>query len=116
MIAESEARILWLPESQRRHWDYMDGFSGRSNPSGVRITPDSSLRSTVVLACVRVLAESVASLPLHLYRRLPAGGKEIASRHPLYRVLHTTPNSWQTSFEWREQQMLHLCTYGQSFS
>ncbi len=116
MIAESDTRILWLPPQERRHWDYMDGFSGRSNPSGVRVTPDTSLRSTTVLACVRVLAESVASLPLQLYRRTADGGKEIARRHPLYRILHVAPNAWQTSFEWREQQMLHLCTYGQSFS
>jgi HK97 family phage portal protein len=66
----------------------------------------------VVLACIRVLSTSVAGLPFHLYRRLPGGGKEIAREHPLYRLLHTQPNSWQTSFEWREQMMLHLLSHG----
>ena len=115
MIAPN-TRILWLPGSEDRHWDFEEGsFGGRSNAAGVRIDPETALRSTVVLACVRVLSSSVAGLPLHLYRRLPDGGKELARENPLYRVLHDTPNSWQTSYEWREQMMLHLLTHGQAF-
>ncbi|NBW14511.1 MAG: phage portal protein [Caulobacteraceae bacterium] len=117
MIAPSE-RILWLPTSEyeSRNWDYESGgYGGNRNPSGVRIDPETALRSTVVLACVRVLSSSVAGLPLHLYRRLPNGGKEIAREVPLYRILHERPNGWQTSYEWREQIMLHLLTHGQAF-
>jgi HK97 family phage portal protein len=117
MIAPSD-RILWLPTSEyeSRHWDYESGgYGGNRNPSGVRIDPETALRSTVVLACVRVLSSSVAGLPLHLYRRLPNGGKEIAREVPLYRILHERPNGWQTSYEWREQIMLHLLTHGQAF-
>ena len=117
MIAPSD-RILWLPTSEyeSRNWDYESGgYGGNRNPSGVRIDPETALRSTVVLACVRVLSSSVAGLPLHLYRRLPNGGKEIAREVPLYRILHERPNGWQTSYEWREQIMLHLLTHGQAF-
>jgi HK97 family phage portal protein len=116
MIAQN-SRILWLPEGDARHWDYESGgFSGGGrNPAGVRIDPETALRSTVVLACVRVLSSSVAGLPLHLYRRTADGGKEIARDNPLYRLLHDRPNSWQTSYEWREQLMLHLLTHGQAF-
>jgi HK97 family phage portal protein len=115
MIAP-HSRILWLPGADERHWDFESGsFGGRGNAAGVRIDPETALRSTVVLACVRVLSSSVAGLPLHLYRRLPDGGKELARENPLYRVLHDTPNSWQTSYEWREQLMLHLLTHGQAF-
>lgn len=116
MIANSN-RILWLPESDARNWDYESGgwaSSGR-NPSGVRIDAESALRATVVLACVRVLSASVAGLPLHLYRRLAGGGKELARDVPLYRVLHTTPNDWQTSYEWRETLMLHLLLHGNAY-
>jgi HK97 family phage portal protein len=91
-----------------------DGYSGRA-VSGIRITPDNALASTVVLACARVLSETVASLPLHIYRRTEKG-KDVAREHPLYSVLHETPNSWQTSFEWREQSMLHLCLWGNAYS
>jgi len=117
MIAPSD-RILWLPTSEyeSRNWDHESGgYGGNRNPSGVRIDPETALRSTVVLACVRVLSSSVAGLPLHLYRRLPNGGKEIAREVPLYRILHERPNGWQTSYEWREQIMLHLLTHGQAF-
>jgi HK97 family phage portal protein len=114
MIAQN-TRILWLP-GEDRHWDYESGsFGGSRNPAGVRIDSETALRSTVVLACIRVLSTSVAGLPLHLYRRIAGGGKELAREHPLYRVLHDQPNSWQTSFEWREQLMLHLLTTGQAF-
>jgi HK97 family phage portal protein len=108
------ARILWLPGEDSRNWDYESGgwASSNRNPSGVKVDAETALRSTVVLACIRVLSTSVAGLPLHLYRRLPGGGKEIAREHPLYRLLHTQPNSWQTSFEWREQMMLHLLSHG----
>lgn len=120
MIAENPLapvahRILWLP-GEDRHWDHDSGFGGRRNVSGVRVDPDTALQSTVVLACARVLAESVAGLPLHLYRRVGDGGKTIAREHPLYRILHDQPNGWQTSFEWREQQMLHLCLHGNAYS
>jgi HK97 family phage portal protein len=113
MIAPN-ARILWLPGEDSRNWDYESGgwASSNRNPSGVKVDAETALRSTVVLACIRVLSTSVAGLPFHLYRRLPGGGKEIAREHPLYRLLHTQPNSWQTSFEWREQMMLHLLSHG----
>lgn len=116
MIANAQ-RILWLPESDARNWDYESGgwASSSRNPAGVRIDPESALRATVVLACVRVLSASVAGLPLHLYRRLAGGGKELARDNPLYRVLHSTPNDWQTSYEWRETLMLHLLTHGNAY-
>jgi len=116
MIAQN-TRILWLPEGDARSWDYESGgwAGGNRNPSGVRIDAESALRATVVLACVRVLSASVAGLPLHLYRRLAGGGKELARDVPLYRVLHTTPNDWQTSYEWRETLMLHLLLHGNAY-
>ena len=118
MIAPN-TRILWLPEGdESRNWDYESGgwASSNRNPAGVKIDAETALRSTTVLACIRVLSTSVAGLPLHIYRRLPNGGKEIAREHPLYKLLHTQPNAWQTSVEWREQLMLHMLSYGQAFN
>jgi HK97 family phage portal protein len=117
MIANAN-RILWLPGDDSRNWDYETGgwASSTRNPSGVKVDAETALKSTVVLACMRVLSTSVAGLPLHIYRRLPGGGKEVAREHPLYSILHTTPNGWQTSVEWREQLMLHMLSYGQAFN
>lgn len=83
--------------------------------SGQMVTADTALRVAAVYACVRVLAESVASLPLFLYERT-ASGKRRATEHPLYSVLHDRPNRWQTSFEWREMMMAHVLLRGNAYS
>ena len=77
---------------------------------------DSALAIVTFYACVRVLAESVASVPLILYRRLPNGGKERATDHELYPVLHDAPNPEMTSFVWRETLVGHLATWGNSYN
>lgn len=77
---------------------------GSESSTGIRVTPNNVMNITTVFACVRVLSEGVAQLPLVLYRRLPKGGKERATDHPLYKILHDAPNDFQTSFEYREMQ------------
>ncbi len=88
---------------------------GRSN-SGNAVTPESALKSSAVYACVRVLSETMASLPLMVYKRLEDGGKEPALDHYLYPLLHDSPNAHQTSFEYREMKMGHLSLRGNSYS
>src|SRR3990170_3175212 len=73
--------------------------------TGLRINPSTALTISAVFACVRVLAQSLAQVPLIVYRRLPDGGKERAVHHPLYHVLHDQPNRRQTSFQFREMMM-----------
>lgn len=88
---------------------------GNYTKAGMQVTEESVKGIAAVYACVKVLAESVASLPLVLYRRLPNGGKERATKHPLYYVLHDQPNQFMTSVEWRETLMWHLCLRGNSY-
>ena len=95
--------------------DWTEGSSGRT-PSGVRVTPETALQCSAFLACVRVISESVASLPLNLYRRLESGGKERASEQPLYRMLRQQPNPWQTALEFREQMTALYLMYGNSYA
>ena len=83
--------------------------------SGVSVTEYSATKYSAVLACVRVLAETVASLPLHVYRRLK-NGKEKATDHYLYDILHTQPNPELTSFEFRELQMVYLALWGNAYA
>ena len=83
--------------------------------AGVPISPESSLSCSAVLACVRVLSESIASMPFNLYRRLPGGGKEIAEGHPLQEVLAYQPNDWMTSFEWREWMQSQMLLWGNAY-
>lgn len=90
--------------------------AGRRTTAGVDVSPELALECSGVLACVRVLAESLASLPLSLYRRLPDGGKEVADDQHLHEVLHFQPNSWMTSFEFRELMQSWLLLWGNAYA
>lgn len=87
---------------------------GRSN-AGKRVTDKTALQHIVVYACVRVLSEAVAQLPLHVYRYTD-NGKERVPNHPLYFLLHDQPNPEMTSFVFRETLMSHLLIYGNAYA
>jgi len=73
------------------------------------------MQTTAVYACVRILAETIASLPLHTYM-YTAGGKEKAVNHQLYYLLHDEPNPEMTSFVFRETLMSHLLLWGNAYA
>lgn len=73
---------------------------GRSS-SDKQVNEFTAMQTTTVYACVRILVETLAALPLHLYRYTP-GGKERVYDHPLYHLLHDEPNPEMTSFIFRE--------------
>ncbi len=72
----------------------------------------TAMQTTAVYACVRILAETIASLPLHTYR-YTEGGKQKAREHPLYNLLSNAPNPEMTSFVFRETLMGHLLLWGE---
>lgn len=80
------------------------------------ITPEEALSVGTVYACVRVIAETVATLPCILYRKLPNGGKERATDHPLYPVLHDAPNMIQDSVQFYEMMTGHVTLRGNAFA
>lgn len=87
-----------------------------STTSGKPVTERTAMQITAVNACVRVLSEALASLPLHLYRYTDSGGKEKATDHPLYALLHDEPNTEMTSFTFRETLMCHLLLWGNAYA
>lgn len=87
----------------------------RPAKSGVSVTESSALTNVAVWACVRILSETVASLPLFVYRRLQRG-KERVTDYPLYKILHDEPNPEMTSFTFRETLMAHLVTWGNAYA
>lgn len=89
--------------------------SGRKTTSGLSVTWDNAMRVSTVCACVRVLSEGVAQVPLKVFRDA-AGSKLPATDHPLYRPLHSRPNPVQTSFQWRETAMIHAALTGNHHS
>ena len=74
------------------------------------------MQMTAVYSCVRILAEAVAGLPLHLYRYKEDGSKEKALSHPLYLLLHDEPNPEMSSFVFRETLMTHLLLWGNAYA
>lgn len=87
-----------------------------STTSGKAVTERSAMQMTAVYSCVRILAEAVAGLPLHLYRYKEDGGKEKAIDHPLYLLLHDEPNPEMSSFVFRETLMTHLLLWGNAYA
>lgn len=90
---------------------YLPGIAA----SGKRVNAYTAMQHTAVCACIRVLAESLASLPLHLYVRTK-DGKERAENKSLYWLLHDQPNPEMTSYTFRETMMVHLLIYGNAYA
>ena len=83
--------------------------------AGKNVNERSAMQLTAVYACVRILAEGIAGLPLHLYKCGKNGSREKAVEHPLYFLLHDEPNPEMTSFVFRETLMTHLLLYGNCY-
>lgn len=90
-------------------------FSLGTSAAGKPVTERTAMQMTAVYACVRILAESIAGLPLHLYR-YKGQGKEKALDHPLYTLLHDEPNPEMSSFVFREVLMCHLLLFGNAYA
>ncbi len=87
-----------------------------SSTAGKSVNERSAMQMTAVYSCVRILAEAVAGLPLHLYKYTGSGGKEKAIGHSLYFLLHNEPNPEMTSFVFRETLMTHLLLWGNAYA
>ncbi len=84
--------------------------------SGKPVNERTAMQTTAVYACVRILAEAVASLPLHVYEYQDDGGKKLVHDHSLYYLLHDEPNPEMTSFVFRETLMSHLLIWGNAYA
>ena len=87
-----------------------------STSSGKSVNERTAMQATAVYACVRILSEAIAGLPLHVYRYRPDGSKERVPFHPLYHILHDEPNPEMTSFVFRETLMSHLLIWGNAYA
>jgi HK97 family phage portal protein len=100
------------PLNDERYWTDMVAVK---SSTGIPITPDTARRCAAVLACVRVLSETIAHLPFVLYRR-NGETRTRETAHPLHKLLHDAPNRWQTSFEFREMMMGHVLLRGNAYA
>lgn len=109
-------RLFEQREAPTKNWLERIHGGGALTASGVWVNPDVALTMSAVYACVRVLAESVASLPLITYRRVTGGGKERATTHAMYSVLHDAPNAEMTSLQFREAMVANQCLWGNAYA
>ena len=90
-------------------------YGGANTATGLNVNEYTALQSVAVLACVRILAETIASLPLKVYER-QAKGRRLATDHHLYPILHKRPNPEMSSYKFKETLQGHLCTWGNAYS
>lgn len=102
------------PQNRTVGSSYSFFFGGTT--SGKSVNEMSAMQMTAVYSCVRILAEAVAGLPLHLYRYTENESKVKAIEHPLYRLLHDEPNPEMSSFVFRETLMTHLLLWGNAYA
>lgn len=94
----------------------INGYGGRAVASGARVNEDTALSATAIWAGVRVISETLAMLPFKLMERIDERHKQPARALTLYRLLHSSPNPEQTSFEFREMQQGFLLTWGNCYA
>lgn len=95
--------------------DYLVSL-GSVSDSGITVTPETAMRFSTVYSCVKVISEDVGKLPLILYRRRKDGGKDRATDHPLYRIMHNRANPWMTAMSFKEMLTGHMCLRGGGYA
>src|SRR3990172_3856239 len=110
-----ERRSLERPTTPITMSALADILGGSPSVTGKVVNPSTALQLVAVYACIRLISETFATLPAHVYRRL-ARGKERFPEHALYQVIHNIANPEQTSVEYRETCQAHILMWGKSYS
>lgn len=103
-------------DKMEREGTWWSVFAPKPTNAGVNITERNAMKLTTVYACVRIIAETIASLPLHVYKRGESGGKDKALEHPAYNVLHDEANPEMTAFSFWETMFQWVLTWGNAYS
>lgn len=103
------------PLSSPAAWLF-DAFGGAKTQSGVSVNDKTALSHSAVYACCKVLSDSIASLPLEVYRQLPNGNTELAIDHPVHRLVNTAPSPLYTSYNFRAAAQLHIGIRGNAYA
>lgn len=94
--------------------DWIHG--GSTSAAGVNVSPSSAMKYTPFWAGVRVIAGTLASLPMQVYKRLPDGGKSRVAGHKVYELLHVRPNEYMDAVTFIETRQAHVLTYGNGYA
>lgn len=97
-------------------WVYQMLSGAATTSAGVNISETTALNLSVVWACVRVISETIGSLPWITYRRSDDDGRERAKDHELYPLLHDSPNPDMPAMTWKESMLSHVLLWGNAYS
>lgn len=103
-------------EVQKSTKTWLTDLFGNMSSTDIIVTEQNAMQVSAVFACVRIISETIASLPLNVYERMANGGKTRAPTHPLNAVLHSYGNDEMSAFTVRELLQTHLCLYGNAFA
>ena len=84
--------------------------------SGKPVSPETAIRLTAVWSSVRILTETIGSVPTILYRRLADDGREPARKLHVFKLLSKRPNPWQTALEFKEMMQFHVSLRGNAYA
>ena len=86
-------------------------------PSLNAVGPETAMRLSTVYACVKILSETVSTLPCHLFKLSDdRTSKSHLWNDVMHALVHKSPNDWQTAQEFWQQQMVNLCLRGNSYN
>jgi HK97 family phage portal protein len=88
---------------------------GSTSANGKTVTINKAMRLAACWSCVRLISETIATLPLGLYRRMPDGGREVAGDNDLHWILNTNPNSRMTAVQFWEAVVASMLLRGNAF-
>jgi len=96
--------------------DFWYGPASQASASGVKVTPDVAIKASALFVCVKILAETIGTLPLRVYRDDPDGGRSPAPDDPIDHLIRVAPNDIQTSVEFWETQVLRAALVGTAYA
>jgi HK97 family phage portal protein len=115
VVEPLQAEIVELRSELAGTKDAWMEFGAPTDGSIVTVNRNTALTFSAIWACIQVLSETIASMPLGTYEE-KGDYKNIVKDHSTYRLLHNEPNKLMTSFTWRQTMMVHLLTDGNAYS
>lgn len=107
----------WLGKAvQLTDSDFWGAWLGGSNWSGQTVNTRTALQLSAAWACVRLISETLATLPMGLNRNRPDGSKEPATSHQLYQLLRTQPNADMSAVDFWQAYVASLLLWGNAYA
>jgi HK97 family phage portal protein len=116
LLAKLEKRQseFWSGLANPQPWLW-DTLGAARTSAGVAIGPRTALESTPALRAIRLIGESLSSVPLNLMEQTAERQKRILREHPTHRLLHNEPNEMMSSAMLRQVIQLHSLTFGNGY-